>query len=536
MATPTPAVYIGFSSQIFDSPQTWTDVSADVMKVSIRRGRQYELNRMETGTAIVNLRNLHSNYWPDNSSSAYYPNVRPCTHLKIEVTYNAITYSRFYGYIEAWQPDFILKPIKAPIMILSCVELTKSINQFLINHYDILTFPYGWSQELSGTRFGNVLTAWGWPNTATTRNIDAGQSQMISTGIFTNQNALSHLYDVQDSEEGLFFWTPDGRATFHDRHHRNTATSQATFGDTAGTNRYSATNLSRDDKLLFNQARITRSGGTFEQIATNTTSKDRDSLRVFNQNSALLTNDVECNIKANWYVAKYKDSIMRLNSLVIRAEVDSTNLYPQVFGREISDRITYNLTQASLSKDYFIEGISQDWDVLTQIWETIWQLSDASWYNTAIPEAQNILRPAPSTNAGATTAADVGDGLDSTYLTNPIAVNGLYINSTAYAVGTINSVKFVWRGSSASTASFNGFLQFHTINSSAGYKTISAYSLTSTIEEVTYTYTNNPYTSTAWAWADFNTVPRMGYENVTTTGTFYLHDMRAEVNFTNSSW
>ncbi len=537
MTTPAPNVYIAFASTIFDSPQVWTDVSNDVMKVSIRRGRQYELNRMEAGTAIINLRNLHANYWPDNSTSGYYPNVRPCVMIKVEVTYGGTTYPRFLGYVEQWTPDFILKPIKAPIMVLSCVELSKSLNQFLINHHDIYTYNLGWSSELSGTRMNNLLTAWGWPNTATTRNIDAGQSNVIATGIMANQNALSHAYDIQESEDGLFFWTPDGRATYQDRHHRNTATSAATFSDNS-TNRYYTINLSRDEKLLFNQARVTRNGGTFEQIATNTTSKDRDGIRVLNQNSALLTNDAECNIKANWYVAKYKDSTMRVESLTIRAESDQANLYPQVFGRGISDRITIALTQASLSKDYFIEGIQQDWDVLTQIWETTWQLSDANWYNTAVPMAQEILRPFASTNNlnNSTAALALGDNLDSTLVTNSTWGKGLFSNTTEYTTGTINSVKFVWRVSGNTTGSFNAGIGFGGAGfSTNNYQTISGYVLTSTIEEVSYTYTQNPYTSTSWAWADVNPgTPKMWYQTVSSN--FFLYDIREEINFTNSSW
>jgi len=59
--------------------------------------------------------------------------------------------------------------------------------------------------------------------------------------------------------------------------------------------------------------------------------------------------------------------------------MDADSLYPVVLGFDLSTRITVNLTQASISEDYHIEGISDDWSAAKpNSWQTAWQLSNAT--------------------------------------------------------------------------------------------------------------------------------------------------------------
>ena len=74
---------IAFDSNALDPNPTWTDVSTDVLKFSIRRGRQFELDRIEPGQAFVTLRNLDGAYWPDKTDSPNHPNVKPGKRLEL---------------------------------------------------------------------------------------------------------------------------------------------------------------------------------------------------------------------------------------------------------------------------------------------------------------------------------------------------------------------------------------------------------------------------------------------------------------------
>lgn len=89
---------IAFDSNALDPDPTWTDVSHDMLRFSIRRGRQFELDRMEPGKAFVTLRNLGSAYWPDKTDSLHHLNVKPGKRLELTTT-------SFQREIEADAPD-----------------------------------------------------------------------------------------------------------------------------------------------------------------------------------------------------------------------------------------------------------------------------------------------------------------------------------------------------------------------------------------------------------------------------------------------
>ena len=46
-----PIVEIAFTSNPFDDTPVWNDVTGDLLNFTVRRGRQYEMDRFEAGTA-----------------------------------------------------------------------------------------------------------------------------------------------------------------------------------------------------------------------------------------------------------------------------------------------------------------------------------------------------------------------------------------------------------------------------------------------------------------------------------------------------
>lgn len=374
-----PKFSIAFSTSPFVAFPNYVDLSDQLMNFSIRRGRQWELNRMEAGTATVQLKNISGDFWPNNTTGAYYDNIKPWKKCNIGYVYNSTWYDLYTGYIESWNPDFVMKPIKAPVMNLNCADAIKGISQLLLND------AAGYGSELSGARVNNVLDDMGWNTTE--RSIDTGQSTLQATGSTENVNAMSHLYTVQDTDLGILFETPSGSIKFQDRHARLKApytTSQATFGDSAGEMGYSEIDLGYEDIKIFNDVRVTRLSGT-EQTASSTTSQDAYGKRGLQKTSLLMASDADALAQAQYLLGRYKNPVMRVKQVKILPNADPTNLFPKALGYDLSTRITMKLAQASLNDDYHIEGIRHEWNIQdAKGLKTTWMLTNATWQATWI--------------------------------------------------------------------------------------------------------------------------------------------------------
>lgn len=368
---PAITVRVAFDSDPFDSSPSWTQLTGEVLSCSIKRGRQHALDRVEAGTAIVVIKNISGNYWPDNPGGAYYGKVLPVKRINIRATYGATTYDLFTGFIESWKPTWLSDSGLGPIMTLTCTDLFKNLSFLLLNDGG------GYAQELSGTRFGNVLDDLSWP--AGARDIDAGQSQIQATGAISNVPGMEHLQDVARSEAGLIFIAGDGDFQFQDRHARFNSpynASQATFGDGAGEMRFTNIEFSYDDQFIFNDIRIQREGGT-EQVATDATSQGDYGKRGLPRTGLLMTTDGEAKDQAEYLLNNYKDPRMRVKSITLKPGGHPDDLFPKALSYDLSTRITVTLSQASLNEDYYIEEVHHRFSAKDRLWTTEWQLSPA---------------------------------------------------------------------------------------------------------------------------------------------------------------
>jgi len=374
---------IAFDSNPFDDTPVWTDVSDDLVEFHINRGRQHELNRIQVGELTVVLRNAHGNYWPKNTGGTYYGKLLPLKRINIQVVYNGVTYDRYTGYIDDYDPGYVSSPLLGPIVTLTCVDGMESLTRLLVSDYDA---------ELSGTRWANILDDRGWP--ADERDLADGQST-IQAGPATPVIALEHGYNVNDTEFGLFFISRDGKATFHDRMTRSQSpfdTAVATFGDGVGELRYRGIRFSSGRQYIYNDIRMTREGGT-EQTAEDATSQTTYAERTLSKTGLLHNSDDDTQDEAYFVLRRQKDAVFRVTSMSLLPAGDPDNMFPVLLASDISTRITLKVTDASVDEDYHIEGFREDWS----IWEPDnyimeLQLSNAS--DLAYPERETLtLRP-----------------------------------------------------------------------------------------------------------------------------------------------
>lgn len=376
MSSPVVTVEVAFATDPGAVTPTWADVTDQVLDIQIRRGRVFELDTIGPGTCTVTFEDPKRNLDPTYTVGAYYPNVLPMRRIRVTAVFSAVTYRVFSGYVERWPitwsgPDYSRVTVTASDGFLPLQQAALVVSR---------------SAEMSGTRVGAVLDAVGWPTAD--RVIDTGASTIqASTFVATdNQTALQHIQAVVMAENGLFFIDGQGRAVFQDRHRRLTTpytTSNITFTDSNTTD---ATHLayrdlapSFDADHLYNEVNVTRTGGT-TQTAFDATSQTRYYRRTLNL-TPLITTDVEALSAAQWLLYRYKDAQLRFDSVTLDGFTDD-NLWPQLLGREISDRITVVRTPAThpvtavqtITKDVFIEAVTHSITPAV-IWTTSYQLS-----------------------------------------------------------------------------------------------------------------------------------------------------------------
>lgn len=303
----------------------------------------------------------------------YYGTLLPMRRARLSATWGGGLYAQKTGYIEGWPSQWDIGNYRVPI---SAQDGFKVISMKTLNG----TYP----EELSGERFNRVLDAVGW-TTGASWILDSGSNSQLDTttvlsptegdrAVMTGQttvqgetleavNALDHLHNVNLAENGLWFISKGGAATFHDRHYRLkpvNQTSKATFGDDypAGELPFVSFVPVYDDSELYNEVICTRKGGT-AQSAEDATSQLEYFERTLEETGLLATTDAEMLDRANWTLSRRKDPRWRLESLTLDPEGDDA-LWPIVLGLELGDRITVNHRPgegALIGGDYWIRHI-----------------------------------------------------------------------------------------------------------------------------------------------------------------------------------
>lgn len=332
------AVEIAFANHPLDATLTWTDVTVNCKGFTYNRGRQHELNQMQSGTGSVALKNLTRDFEPAYSGSAYYPNVVPVKPIRVWMNLNGTQHICFTHFIERW-------PAKRRGSTYSEQDITTVDGFRLLSNIQLpgATYP----SETTGARINRVLNAAGWP--AGLRNIATGTStvQAYTFADTDNVTALPHIQSMEQAENGLFFIAGDGTATFYDRNTLQSSphtVSQVTISDRtadvtggiAGIT-YSDSVPSFDVDLIVNDWIVTPTG-VVTQEAIDSTSQAQ--YGVSSQSiTPPLTTAADALALAQVLALTYKQPLLRHDSLTIRPGRSAT-VWQQVLTRELGDRIT----------------------------------------------------------------------------------------------------------------------------------------------------------------------------------------------------
>lgn len=83
---------------------TWAEQTDKLRTFQVRRGRPFNLDRVEASTAHAEFNNPDGFLDPANAGSTYYPNILPLKELWFSRREDGITYNRFRGPIERYAP------------------------------------------------------------------------------------------------------------------------------------------------------------------------------------------------------------------------------------------------------------------------------------------------------------------------------------------------------------------------------------------------------------------------------------------------
>lgn len=328
-----------------------TDISADVTRINIRRGRESQLfSDMPAGRWTVQLDNHDRTYDPLYSSSPYAGNIVP--GKRITITANGIVIAD--GSIEDW--NFEYGPADLGVAYVECAD---ALSQLAAAEFDEWTTTAG---ETAGPRITTILDR---PEVAFTlnRSIGTGVSTLQADTVAYGTNALAYCNLVANSDLGWFYCARDGAITFEDRHSDLAINPAVAFADTSAGLPYSAITVAYGAEKLFNRVGIERLGG-IAQTANNTTSQDTYRVRSLTQSGLLLDTDDQALDMANYLLGIYADPELRISSLTCELSILSESEQAPILGLDISSLIqvtfTPNSVGSAIVRTCIVEGISHD--------------------------------------------------------------------------------------------------------------------------------------------------------------------------------
>lgn len=299
-----------------DSAAVIVDVSNQVNKIDINRGRNAQADQFQTGSLSLRIVDQNGDFNPQNAASPYYELLDPMRKVQITATYLGVTYPLFAGFITSYTTT---TPLNADEVTYTTIEAVDAFR--LAQNAQIATVAGATAGNLSGTRINQILDAIDWPESM--RDIDAGLTT-LQADPGTPRTSLAAMQTVEISEYGAFYVDASGSFVFQDR----TVTvssingTPVVFNDNGSDIGYANAVWRLDDTLVYNSASITRTGGT-AQLATNSASIEKYFIHSYNQQNLLMQTDEDALNYARAYIASRAQTSIRCDAIELDLYTDN---------------------------------------------------------------------------------------------------------------------------------------------------------------------------------------------------------------------
>ena len=291
-----------------DSTAVIVDVSDQIDKIETGRGRNAQADQFQTGTMSLRIVDQNGDFNPQNPASPYYELLDPMRKVFISATYNGVDYPIFSGFITSYTTTTPKNALDVVYTTITAVDAFR-----LAQNAQVSTVTGAAAGNLSGTRINQILDQIGWPSSL--RDVDPGLTT-LQADPGTARTSLQAMQTVETSEYGALYVNPSGAFVFQDRSVTtgSIAGTPTVFNDDGTDIPYNNAVWRLDDTLVYNQATVTRSGGT-PQVATNAASIAKYFVHSYNQQDLLMQTDAVALDYAQAYVASRAETSIRCDAI-----------------------------------------------------------------------------------------------------------------------------------------------------------------------------------------------------------------------------
>ena len=99
---PIAGIFVAWDDGPYVANPTWTEVTTDVRRLNIHRGRSSDFDQFETGTATIVFDNRNRKYDPFYTSGSLYGKLLPRRQVRITAQIGGVLYEVYRGFIAGW--------------------------------------------------------------------------------------------------------------------------------------------------------------------------------------------------------------------------------------------------------------------------------------------------------------------------------------------------------------------------------------------------------------------------------------------------
>ena len=289
-------------------PDPIVDLTPNVRQITINRGRSVQQDTYDAGTCVVRVLDPDSYFNPQNTSSPYYGYLLPLRKIRVSATTGSTQKFLFSGYTTEYRYTY------PQGQETGYVDIYVSDAFRLLQLANISSVADSGANQTTGTRIGKILDQVSFPSNM--RTFATGDSNCQADPA-TNRSALAAIKNVEFSEQGAFYIDGSGTAIFKDRSDviSSIASTPIEFNQTTGIP-YKNLVFAFDDKLIINQATMTRVGGS-PQYAENTASAIRYFPHSYNVDNLVIDTDANALNIARTYCATRAETTIRIDAMTV---------------------------------------------------------------------------------------------------------------------------------------------------------------------------------------------------------------------------